>query len=141
MEWRRCVLHLAVLLTAACASAEQPNSQLQAEQPCLAAMTQLEMTKCSTDAAGQSANRLAMAIAGYRKRLSGEQLELFDASQVAWERCQAAACNVQASGVEGGSAHSMLLSVCLETLVNERFRAITELAACEEGDLSCPVHQ
>jgi uncharacterized protein YecT (DUF1311 family) len=141
MEARRCVLQLAVVFAASGASVEAPTSQVQAEQSCQAAMTQFEIKKCSTDTASQAAAGLAAAIAAYRERLKGEQLRLFDASQAAWEQFRAAACKFQASGVEGGSAYSMVLSACLETLANERRRAITELDACEEGDLSCPNHR
>lgn len=112
-----------------------------AEAACLETTSQAGMTLCASNRVTHSGARLATELAAYRKRLSGRQLELFNASQAAWEAFRDAACAFEASGVEGGSAYSMVVSGCLATLTEARYRAVAELAGCEEGDLSCPVHE
>lgn len=116
-------------------------AQIEARAPCLEASTQTEMTACQADLAKQASSRLEAALSAYRERLTSKQLSLFDASQTAWKAFRASVCEFQASGVDGGTAYSMVVSQCIETLTNDRLRAVEELAACEEGDLSCPAHR
>lgn len=96
------------------------------------------MTECAQAAAARATTRLDASVTNYRQRLSEEQRALFDASQVAWESFRSSACLCQASLVEAGSAHAMVSAQCVESLTNERLRALEEMAGCEEGDLSCP---
>jgi len=114
--------------------------EVQARAPCLTAKTQTVMTACHGTLATEATSRLGAALSAYRQRLSGEQLDLFDASQAAWVSFRDSACEFQASRAKGGTAYSMVVSQCFEALTNERLRAVDELAACEEGDLSCPAH-
>ena len=115
-------------------------AEVEAGAPCLAAMTQTEMTMCQGNVAAQATSRLSAALSAYRQRLNSKQLAQFDASQSAWEAFLVSACEFQASGVEGGTAYSMVVSQCFEALTNNRLRAVEDLAGCEEGDLACPVH-
>ena len=108
---------------------------------CEEAQTQTAMTKCFGAQAEEAQAALVRDIAAYIARLGDGQRVLFLASQSTWEKYRAAACEFQASGVDGGSSQSMVYSACFETLTNKRRQEIAELAACEEGDLSCPAHQ
>ncbi len=111
---------------------------LAGDSPCLLwAETMAEMARCAVDQASQAADRLAEAVAAYRHRLAGEQLGLFDSSQVSWERFRDDACRFQASGIEGGSPYDMVLSNCLRDLSELRYQAVVKLSSCEAGDLSC----
>ena len=105
---------------------------------CGSAASQAEMTRCFGDRAKAASAALGSALSQYRARLAGDQLKLFDSSQSAWETYRDLDCRFQASGVKGGSAYSMILSQCLETRARRRIADIRQLAACEEGDLSCP---
>jgi uncharacterized protein YecT (DUF1311 family) len=116
-------------------------AELAGDSPCLLwATTMAEMGQCAVDQASKAADRLAEAIAAYRHRLAGDQLGLFDSSQVSWERFRDDACRFQASGIEGGSAYDMVLSDCLRDLSELRYQAVVKLSSCEEGDLACPAH-
>lgn len=112
------------------------------DSPCwLWATTFAEMTQCAADQASKAADRLAESVAAYRDRLAGERLRLFDSSQVSWERFRDDACRFQASGVETGSAHDMVVARCLRDLSEWRYQEVVTLSSCEEGDVSCPARE
>jgi uncharacterized protein YecT (DUF1311 family) len=71
-------------------------------------------------------------------RLSPEQRSLLDRAQLSWTTFRSDHCRLQASGVAGGSAYSLIYGVCLEDLTRNRIRQLEYLLDCEEGDLSCP---
>ena len=81
---------------------------------------------------------LSRAIDVYRRRLDARQRDLFDRSQEQWMKHRDAACEFEASGVAGGSAHAVVHADCLAAYTRERLGALRRLSICAEGDLACP---
>jgi uncharacterized protein YecT (DUF1311 family) len=102
------------------------------------AQTQSEMNRDAGRRLAQTAVELSRAIEIYRRRLDDGQRALFDRSQEQWMRHRDAACEFEASGVAGGSAHGMVHADCLEAHTRERAGALRRLSTCAEGDLACP---
>ena len=102
------------------------------------AQGQQDLNRQAEQAARSSEAKLKAAVDSYRKTLSERQLVLFDASQEKWAAYREAACEFQASGAKGGSAHRMVYAYCLDEYAQARLLVITDLLKCEEGDLSCP---
>ena len=104
----------------------------------LYAQTQLDMNRDADRALRDVEAKLNVAVSTYRERLDSSQREAFDESQRRWVAYRKASCDFQASGVAGGSAHPMILTLCLTDYANQRLVIVTELLNCVEGDLSCP---
>lgn len=105
---------------------------------CDNAQTQLEMNQC----AAQSYQKIDAELTAIYKKLSetakDEQRNMLQTSQKKWIEFRDADCKFLSSGVEGGSAHSMILSNCLASMTESRIETLKSVLNCEEGDLSCP---
>ena len=75
-----------------------------------------------------------------RAKLSPKQQKDLKEVQLAWIKFKDMACKFEASGVEGGSAYSMVLSACLSAKTTQRNKDLDFLLNCPEGDLSCPAN-
>jgi uncharacterized protein YecT (DUF1311 family) len=106
--------------------------------PCDNLRTQLDQNECAHDGYQKADKQLNKVYGDYRKRLnSGQQVQLKQA-QVAWLKFRDAHCVFESSGVEGGSAHTMIYLNCMTSVTQDRTQAIQSLSSCQEGDLSCP---
>jgi uncharacterized protein YecT (DUF1311 family) len=103
-----------------------------------AAQTRVDMDREAGRRLADAAVELSRAIDVYRRRLDARQRDLFDRSQEQWMKHRDAACDFEASGVSGGSAHAVVHADCLTTHTRERLGALRRLSTCAEGDLSCP---
>ena len=65
--------------------------------------------------------------------------KLLVAAQRAWVAFRDAECDFSASGVSGGSAHGMILAICLDRLTGKRIDDLKNYLNCQEGVLDCPV--
>ena len=63
--------------------------------------------------------------------------ELLVAAQRAWVAFCDAECAFSASGVSGGTAHGMILAICLDKLTGKRIDAFKDYLKCQEGALDC----
>jgi uncharacterized protein YecT (DUF1311 family) len=50
-----------------------------------------------------------------------------------------AECDFSASAVSGGSAHGIILAICLDRLTGKRIGDFKNYLNCQEGALDCPV--
>ena len=50
-----------------------------------------------------------------------------------------AECDFSASGVSGGSAHGMILAICLDRLTRKRIDDFKSYLEGQEGALDCPI--
>jgi hypothetical protein len=102
-------------------------------------------TQAPADASREAGRRLAdvavdlsRAIEIYRRRLDSRQRDLFDRSQEQWMKHRDAACEFEASGVAGATAHAVAHADCLAAHTRERLGALQRLSTCAEGGSSCP---
>ena len=100
--------------------------------------TQFEMNQCASAEYQQANTELNRLYNTYRSRLDKDQKRRIRDVQLAWVKFRDLACNFESSGVKGGSVYPFIMSSCLTTMTRERLDALSELADCEEGDLSCP---
>ena len=90
------------------------------------------------EAARSSEAQLNAVVTRYRLELNKHQRTLFDISQQQWVAYRKAACEFQASGVEGGTMYPMVYAYCLDKYAQARLVTVTALLKCTEGDLACP---
>ena len=106
---------------------------------CSTADTQRQINRCA-DAQLQAAQSvLDQHLNLYQSLVSDSQAELLHQTQQAWEEYRDAHCALLASGVEGGSAYSMVVALCKTDMTKQRVNALAAQMNCEEGDLSCLV--
>lgn len=105
---------------------------------CDAPATQMEMNQCAAQEYEKANKELNNVYSGYRTRLSDSQKQQLKDTQLAWIKFRDLACEFESSGIEGGSAKSMVRNGCLAGKTRIRLAEIKALASCEEGDLSCP---
>lgn len=108
---------------------------------CSAPVTQAEMTQCAGHAYSAADKKLNLAYNEYRARLSAGQKKQLTQAQLAWIKYRDLSCAFESSGVEGGSAYSMVRSDCLAAKTERRLKEIEALQGCGEGDLSCPARK
>ncbi|MBS0176215.1 MAG: DUF1311 domain-containing protein [Nitrospira sp.] len=100
--------------------------------------TQADLNDCAAKMAKAADTSLAKFYAAYTKRLSVDQVQLFQSATSDWLRYRESHCRFESSGVLGGSAYSMVFDLCMTSQAQERLRMLRELSKCQEGDLSCP---
>lgn len=105
---------------------------------CDSLRTQLDENECANENFQKADQQLNQVYSAYRKRLPASQQAQLKAAQVAWLKFRDASCVFESSGVEGGSAHTMIYLNCLAGTTTDRIKSLQTLASCEEGDLSCP---
>ncbi|WP_313696967.1 lysozyme inhibitor LprI family protein [Achromobacter sp.] len=129
----RIVFAAAALLLAAGAQAQV----LKCDQ----ASTQTDMNLCADQAYRQSDAELNAAYKEATARLkdSKDALTQLQSAQKAWLFFRDAECAFSSTGVTGGSAYPMVLSMCLDKLTKARTKELRAYLVCEEGDTSCPV--
>lgn len=108
---------------------------------CQNAETQSDMNKCFSMELDRETKKINKIYNDYMKRLNPSQQQQLKEIQFSWIKFKDLDCKFESSGVEGGSAHSMILSSCLTRKTRERIKELESFASCTEGDLSCPVPQ
>ncbi|AKK20300.1 DUF1311 domain-containing protein [Candidatus Liberibacter africanus] len=71
-------------------------------------------------------------------KIEGHQKQLFEKSHDSWEKYRDSECDFTSSGLEGGSAKTMIYTNCLQDHTIQRNEKLTSYLTCPEGDLSCP---
>lgn len=105
---------------------------------CQNLQTQSEMNQCAFSDLESETKKINKTYNDIRAKLNQSQQRQFKKVQLAWIKFKDLTCEFEASGVEGGSAHSMILADCLADKVRQRNKELDALANCQEGDLSCP---
>ncbi|SEJ73218.1 lysozyme inhibitor LprI family protein [Achromobacter sp. NFACC18-2] len=108
---------------------------------CDQASTQTDMSLCADQAYRKSDADLNAAYRDVMARLvdNKDATTRLQAAQKAWLFFRDAECAFSSSGVTGGSAYPMVLSMCLDKLTQARTKELRAYLKCEEGDMSCPV--
>ncbi|ADH89201.1 protein of unknown function DUF1311 [Ancylobacter novellus DSM 506] len=103
--------------------------------------TQMGLDQCAGAAFKKSDARLNQVYGQIAARLSGDAATKAKlvAAQRAWIAFRDAECAFRAAGVEGGSIHSMTVTLCRKDVTDRRVTELEPLLNCEEGDTSCPV--
>jgi len=96
------------------------------------------MNQCAASELDRETNKINKTYNEFRKKLNPTQKQKLKEVQLAWIKFKDLACQFETSGVEGGSAHSMILMNCLTEKTRQRNKELDALSRCQEGDLSCP---
>jgi uncharacterized protein YecT (DUF1311 family) len=105
---------------------------------CKNPQAQTDMNQCAALELERETAKINKTYNNLRANLSSEQRLQIKNVQTSWIIFKDLACEFEASGVIGGSAHSMVLANCLTWKTKQRNKELELLATCEEGDLSCP---
>ena len=105
---------------------------------CRNPQTQTDMNQCASANLDKETKKISKTYNDFMTKLNPTEQQQFKAAQLAWIKFKDLTCRFEASGVEGGSAHSMVLAGCLSDRTRQRNKEIEALANCQEGDLSCP---
>jgi uncharacterized protein YecT (DUF1311 family) len=108
--------------------------------PC-ADQTQRGLDACAgvaRDKADAELNGVYKQIVARLKDDAGAAKRLVDAEK-AWIAFRDAECAFSTVSTEGGTIHSMEVTLCEENLTLDRTRQLRRYLKCEEGDMSCPV--
>lgn len=105
---------------------------------CQNANTQADMNQCASSDLARETQIINKTYRDLRAKLNPAQQRQFKKVQLAWIKYKDLSCEFEASGVEGGSAHAMVLAACLAEKTRLRNKELEALNSCQEGDLSCP---
>ena len=104
---------------------------------CSTATTQIDMEQCATAALNKADAELNQTYVDYRNQLDREHQNQIRDVQLAWIKYRDLSCKYATSST-GGSAHGLALQTCLSDKTLQRTQELKALAACREGDLTCP---
>ena len=104
-------------------------------------LSQAELNDCYGNAYKKADAELNVLYRQITARLKDDKAttKLLVAAQRAWVAFRDAECDFSASGVSGGSAHGMILAICLVRLTAKRIDDFKDYLKCQEGALDCPV--
>lgn len=105
---------------------------------CKQQKTQTDMNMCAAAELERETGAINKTYGALRTKLNPQQQLQLKEVQLAWIKFKDLACKFEASGVDGGSAHSIVLSNCLTNKTRVRNKELVQLNNCQEGDLSCP---
>ena len=105
---------------------------------CQNPQTQTDMNQCASSDLARETKKINKTYNDFRTKLNSAQKQQLKEVQLAWIKFKDLACQFEASGIEGGSAHSMVLASCLSEKTLQRNKELEALGNCQEGDLSCP---
>ena len=130
--WVRTVVLACVIGSAAIPSARADD--------CDAETTQGGLNMCAGRAFEAADAELNAAYSQLAARLAGQPdiRKLLAAAERPWVEFRDTECAFKSSGVQGGSAHPMVESMCLTSLTKARIQDLRGYLTCKEGDLSCP---
>lgn len=114
-------------------------SSITLADDCNNAMTQSEINQCTGNEYRKADEALNKTYKTVMSRASDAQQDMLKKAENAWLEVRDADCAFISSGVEGGSAKSMVHNQCLADKTHERNAFLESLMQCEEGDLSCPL--
>ena len=101
---------------------------------CRNPQSQTELNQCGNSDLERETKKINKAYNDYRTKLNPEQKQDFKEVQLAWIKFKDLACKFEASGVEGGSAYSMILSGCLTAKTIQRNK---EIERCPPAGTAC----
>lgn len=104
---------------------------------CANASTQAAMNDCADQdflAAGADYSARYQALSA---RLTAGSKTALRGTQKAWLAYRTAACNLESSGLQGGSAQAMVRAQCAARMTRARAAELAQLARCTEGDVGC----
>ena len=105
---------------------------------CAAPTTQAAMNACAQMSFETATAPYAAAYAALARSFTARQQASLRKTQQVWLAYRTAACNLESSGLEGGSARPMVNLQCVIRMTKVRTAELVKLATCPEGDLSCP---
>lgn len=105
---------------------------------CQNPQTQVDINQCASTELDRETKKINKTYNNLRAKLNPTHKQQLKEVQLAWIKFKDLACQFEASGIEGGSAHSMVLASCLAEKTRQRHKELEALGNCQEGDLSCP---
>ena len=104
-------------------------------------LSQAELNECYGNAYKEADAELNVLYRQITARLKDDKAttELLVAAQRAWVAFRDAECAFSVSGVSDGTAHGMILAICLDKLTGKRIDDFKGYLKCQEGALDCPI--
>ena len=102
--------------------------------------SQMELTQQSGEEYRNADRKLNAVYSSLAAKLSPASKASLQTAQLAWIRFRDQECEFESINTVGGSIHSMMASICLTRLTDQRTKDLERQLNCQEGDLSC-VHQ
>ena len=119
-------------------SARAQTAKSAPAQDCASAVTQARMNECAYEDFLAATAGYAASYKAISDKFAGRQRDQFRRTQKLWIQYRTAACNLESSGVQGGSAQGMVKSRCEARMTRVRTAELEKWNSCQEGDLSCP---
>jgi len=132
--YRRILIIAFALISLSLALANSAHSNPK----CNDSSNQMEMNACASVTLNTETKRINSLYNELRLKLSPKDRMKIRDIQLAWIKFRDLSCELESSGVEGGSVHSMIFSMCLTRYTRQRIEELERLNTCVEGDLSCP---
>lgn len=104
---------------------------------CKNATTQSDMNICANQDFKRSDALLNQAYKQKMSQLNADQQKKLKVAQRNWITFRDSDCDLQSSGVAGGSVQPMVYAQCLQSKTEQRTAELNKMLHCEEGDVSC----
>jgi uncharacterized protein YecT (DUF1311 family) len=99
--------------------------------------SQMELNAQAASDLRKSDERLNVVYDKVRARVSDAGKKSLQTAQQSWLRFRDQECEFETMGSVGGSIHSMVVTICLTRLTDQRVKDLEAQLNCKEGDLSC----
>ena len=123
---------------AAAQSAPPPSTRPALDPDCANATTQARTSQCAYEDFLAATAAYAASYKTLSNKMSEVQKNQFRRTQKLWIQYRTAACELESSGVAGGSVQPRVKAQCDARMTRARTAELTALINCKEGDLSCP---
>jgi len=107
---------------------------------CSKLTTQMDLNFCEADNFAAADKDLNATYKALSSKLDAHELDQLKAAQRAWVTWRDAECVYQTTDSEGGSIHSMEVSMCQTDLTTTRTKQLKAQIACPAGNLACPAN-
>ena len=108
-----------------------------ADVSCTSSSTQAGLNECAQQSFEAATARYAAAYRTLESAATSRQKIKLLKTQKAWLVYRTAACDLESSGVEGGSVRPMLNLQCAARMTDSRTTELARLVDCQQGDLGC----
>lgn len=97
---------------------------------CQNPQTQMDINQCATNELSVETTKINATYGRIRAKATPDQKQQLKAVQLAWIKFKDLSCPFQASGIEGGSLYSAVVSACLIEMTKRRNQELEALVNC-----------
>jgi len=110
------------------------SSHAQDEEKCFDESTNLRTDRCLAEKLSNAERRLAAAILDLSKKLTKDELPLFEREQGAWQTYLDRHCHMAGSVFSGGRMESLIQGACRVRLTNQRLVDLQDIDVSDRTD-------